>query len=59
MVKQACPTHEIKKKIFGELHLYWSSVERMQATFGTKARIQLNDAFATVDDIAQFITERC
>ena len=28
----------------------------MQGTYGTKARIQLNDAFATVDDIPQYIT---
>ena len=28
----------------------------MQVTYGTKARIQLNDSFATVDDIPQYIT---
>ena len=34
-------------------------IKRMQASYGTKPRIQLNDAFANVDDIQEFIaTER-
>ena len=30
-------------------------IKRMQASYGTAARIQLNDAFASVDDIQEFI----
>ena len=30
-------------------------IKRMQASYGTAARIQLNDAFAIVDDIQEFI----
>ena len=30
-------------------------IKRMQASFGTAARIQLNDSFASVDDIQEFI----
>tara|TARA_B100001029_G_C15038003_1_gene441510 strand:+ start:596 stop:1063 length:468 start_codon:yes stop_codon:yes gene_type:complete len=34
-------------------------IKRMQASYGTKPRIQLNDSFANVDDIQEFIaTER-
>ena len=36
-----------------------SPIKRMQASYGTAARIQLNDAFAAVDEIQEFIaTER-
>ena len=60
MVKQSMPeATEIKKLEKKSLVSYiyiGSPVERMQSTFGTKARIQLNDAFATVDDIPQYIT---
>ena len=60
MVKQSMPeATEIKKLEKKSLVSYiyiGSPVERMQGTFGTKARIQLNDAFATVDDIPQYIT---
>jgi len=30
-------------------------IKRMQASYGTAARIQLNDAFASVDEIQEFI----
>ena len=30
-------------------------IKRMQASFGTAARIQLNDSFASVDEIQEFI----
>ncbi|MAJ90342.1 MAG: biopolymer transporter ExbD [Flavobacteriales bacterium] len=30
-------------------------IKRMQASYGTAARIQLNDSFASVDDIQEFI----
>ena len=60
MAKQSMPdATEIKKLEKKSLVSYiyiGAPVERMQGTYGTKARIQLNDAFATVDDIAQFIT---
>ena len=60
MVKQSMPeATEIKKLEKKSLVSYiyiGSTVERMQGTFGSKARIQLNDAFATVDDIPQYIT---
>ena len=36
-----------------------SPVKRLQASYGSASRIQLNDAFASVDDIQEFIaTER-
>jgi biopolymer transport protein ExbD len=59
MVKQSMPSAtEIKKLEKKSLVSYvyvGAPVERMQGTYGTKARIQLNDAFATIDDIPQFI----
>ena len=59
MVKQTMPTAtEIKKLEKKSLVSYiyvGSPVERMQATYGNKARIQLNDAFANVEDIPQYI----
>ena len=63
MVKQTMPdATEIKKLEKKSLVSYiyiGSPVERMQATYGSKARIQLNDAFANVSDIPQYInTER-
>lgn len=60
MVKQSMPdATEIKKLEKKSLVSYiyiGAPVERMQNIYGTKARIQLNDAFANIDDIAQFIT---
>ena len=59
MVKQSMPeATEIKKLEKKSLVSYvyvGEPVDRMQGTYGTKARIQLNDAFATIDDIPQFI----
>jgi biopolymer transport protein ExbD len=59
MVKQTMPeATEIKKLEKKSLVSYiyvGSPVDRMQATYGTKARIQLNDAFANVQDIPQYI----
>ena len=59
MVKQTMPdATEIKKLEKKSLVSYiyvGFPVERMQATYGTKARIQLNDAFANVADIPQYI----
>ena len=60
MVQQSLPQateiQKLEKKSLVSYIYIGSPVERMQATYGTKARIQLNDAFATVDDIPQYIT---
>ena len=53
---QASEIQKLEKKSLVSYIYIGSPVERMQATYGTKARIQLNDAFATVDDIPQYIT---
>ncbi|MBL6662991.1 MAG: biopolymer transporter ExbD [Flavobacteriales bacterium] len=53
---QATEIQKLEKKSLVSYIYIGSPVERMQATYGTKARIQLNDAFATVDDIPQYIT---
>jgi biopolymer transport protein ExbD len=63
MVQQSLPQateiQKLEKKSLVSYIYIGSPVERMQATYGTKARIQLNDAFATIDDIPQYIsTER-
>ena len=60
MVQQSLPQateiQKLEKKSLVSYIYIGSPVERMQGTYGTKARIQLNDAFATVDDIQQYIT---
>ena len=60
MVQQSLPQateiQKLQKKSLVSYIYIGSPVERMQGTYGTKARIQLNDAFATVDDIPQYIT---
>ena len=60
MVKQSMPQaseiQKLEKKSLVSYIYIGSPVERMQTTYGTKARIQLKDAFATVDDIHQYIT---
>ena len=60
MVKQSLPQaseiQKLEKKSLVSYIYVGSPVERMQSTYGTKARIQLNDAFATVEDIPQYIT---
>ena len=60
MVQQSLPQateiQKLEKKSLVSYIYIGCPVERMQATYGTKARIQLNDAFATVDDIPQYIT---
>ena len=63
MVQQSLPQaseiQKLEKKSLVSYIYIGSPVERMQGTYGTKARIQLNDAFATIDDIPQYIsTER-
>ena len=60
MVQQSLPQaseiQKLEKKSLVSYIYIGSPVERMQSTFGTKARIQLNDAFSTLDDIPQYIT---
>ena len=60
MVQQSLPQaseiQKLEKKSLVSYIYIGSPVERMQSTFGTKARIQLNDAFATLDAIPQYIT---
>tara|TARA_B100000925_G_scaffold230605_1_gene179159 strand:+ start:109 stop:576 length:468 start_codon:yes stop_codon:yes gene_type:complete len=60
MVQQSLPQateiQKLEKKSLVSYIYIGSPVERMQGTYGNKARIQLNDAFATVDDIPQYIT---
>ena len=60
MVQQSLPQateiQKLEKKSLVSYIYIGSPVERMRDTYGTKARIQLNDAFATVDDIPQYIT---
>ena len=47
-----------KKSLVSYIYI-GSPIKRMQASYGTSARIQLNDAFASVDEIQEFIaTER-
>lgn len=47
-----------KKSLVSYIYI-GSPVKRMQASYGTSARIQLNDAFADVGEIQEFIaTER-
>ena len=59
MVQQSLPQateiQKLEKKSLVSYIYIGSPVERMQGTYGTKARIQRNDAFATVDDIPQYI----
>ena len=60
MVQQSLPQateiQKLEKKSLVSYIYIGSPVERMQGTYGTKARIQLNDAFATIDDIPQYIS---
>ena len=60
MVQQSLPQateiQKLEKKSLVSYIYIGSPVERMQSTYGTKARIQLNDAFATIDDIPQYIS---
>ena len=59
MVKNNLPTaHQIEKLDKKDLVMYifaGEPVDRYQATYGTSAKIQLNDKFAEVGDIQDFI----
>ena len=56
---QATEIKKLQKKSLVSYIYIGSPVRRMQSSYGTAARIQLNDAFASVDEIQEFIaTER-
>ena len=56
---KATEIKKLKKKSLVSYIYIGSPVRRMQSSYGTAARIQLNDAFASVDEIQEFIaTER-
>ena len=52
---QATEIKKLKKKSLVSYIYIGSPVRRMQSSYGTAARIQLNDAFASVDEIQEFI----
>ncbi len=47
-----------KKSLISYIYI-GSPIKRMQDSYGTAARIQLNDAFASVEEIQEFITSEC
>ena len=56
---KATEIKKLKKKSLVSYIYIGSPVRRIQSSYGTAARIQLNDAFASVDEIQEFIaTER-
>ena len=52
---KATEIKKLQKKSLVSYIYIGSPIKRMQATYGTAARIQLNDAFARVEDIQEFI----
>jgi biopolymer transport protein ExbD len=52
---QATEIKKLQKKSLVSYIYIGSPVRRMQSSYGTAARIQLNDAFASVDEIQEFI----
>ena len=52
---KATEIKKLEKKSLVSYIYIGSPIKRMQASYGTAARIQLNDAFASVDDIQEFI----
>ena len=52
---KATEIKKLKKKSLVSYIYIGSPVRRMQSSYGTAARIQLNDAFASVDEIQEFI----
>ena len=56
---KATEIKKMEKKSLVSYIYVGSPVKRLQASYGSASRIQLNDAFASVDDIQEFIaTER-
>ena len=52
---QATEIKKLEKKSLVSYIYIGPPIKRMQASFGTAARIQLNDSFASVDEIQEFI----
>ena len=52
---KATEIKKLQKKSLVSYIYIGSPIKRMQASYGTAARIQLNDAFASVDEIQEFI----
>lgn len=52
---KATEIKKLQKKSLVSYIYIGSPIKRMQASYGTAARIQLNDAFASVDQIQEFI----
>jgi biopolymer transport protein ExbD len=52
---KATEIKKLQKKSLVSYIYIGSPIKRMQAAYGTAARIQLNDAFASVDEIQEFI----
>jgi biopolymer transport protein ExbD len=51
----ATEVEKLKRKNLVSYIYVGSPTKQMQSTFGTEPRIQLNDTYATVDDIQEFI----
>ena len=52
---KATEIKKLQKKSLVSYIYIGSPIKRMQASYGTAARIQLNDSFASVDEIQEFI----
>ena len=55
LTPKATEIRKMEKKSLVSYIYIGSPVKRMQSSYGTAARIQLNDAFASVDEIQEFI----
>jgi biopolymer transport protein ExbD len=53
---QASEVKKLEKKSLVSYIYVGTPIPQLQAIYGTEPRIQLNDAFATVDDIRDFIS---
>ena len=59
LTQKATEIRKMEKKSLVSYIYIGSPVKRLQSSYGTKPRIQLNDAFAEIADIQEFIaTER-
>lgn len=59
LTPKATEIKKMEKKSLVSYIYIGAPIKRLQASYGTSARIQLNDAFATVEEIQAFIaTER-
>ena len=52
---KATEIKKLEKKSLVSYIYIGEPIKRLQASYGTSSRIQLNDAFATVDEIQEFI----